>query len=110
MSGWQGSRRRQRFNKGWARIRKIVLERDHYQCQWPVEDSHGFPAGRCLMPARSVDHRRRDPVHDDDSMGNLWALCDYHHAIKTSMESAEGNRRRARRMREASFFDHPAFR
>lgn len=106
---WSSSNRKQRFNKGWAKTRAKILQRDGYRCQWPIEDSRGFPIGRCLAPARMVDHKIHNMAHDDDRESNLWALCDYHHAQKTAMESAEGNRKRVRRMREASFYDHPAF-
>ncbi|MCO6558495.1 MAG: HNH endonuclease [Bifidobacterium sp.] len=106
---WSSSNRRARFNKGWYKKRKQILDRDHHVCQWPVEDGNGFPAGICGRPARAVDHRRHDMAHDDDRDSNLWSLCDWHHNIKTQMESAEGKRKRARRNRERAYYDHPAF-
>ena len=107
---WSSSDRRSRFNKGWARIRARILDRDNHQCQWPIEDDRGFPVGRCLAPARMVDHKLHDMVHDDDRDSNLWALCDKHHNIKTQMESTEGKRKRAKRTHDRSFYEHPAFR
>lgn len=107
---WSSSNRKRRFNPGWQRIRKQVLARDGYKCQWPVEDSRGFPMGVCGEPANAVDHKHQNMVRDDDSMGALWALCDRHHNLKTQVESAQGKRRRAANRRFDSFYDHPAFR
>lgn len=107
---WSSSKRGGRFNRGWAKKRKQILDRDNHECQWPVEDKNGFPAGICGRPANEVDHKLHDMEHDDDRDSNLWALCHWHHNIKTQMESAEGKRERSRRNRERAYFDHPAFR
>ena len=40
----------------------------------------------CGAYANQVDHKKRDPVCDDDSPENLWALCDRHHSYKTELE------------------------
>ena len=37
---WSSSNRDARFNPGWERTRKQILERDHYRCQWIVTDWH----------------------------------------------------------------------
>jgi 5-methylcytosine-specific restriction endonuclease McrA len=110
LMSWDSSRRRSRFNKGWAKVRKAVLERDGHRCQWLVEDSDGFVRGRCGCPATAVDHKVRHADRDDDSMSNLWSLCDYHHNLKTQVESAEGKRSAAARRRVQRFYEHPAFR
>ena len=107
---WDSSQRKKRFNKGWARTRVKVLERDGYRCQWPVTDANGFPAGKCGRPANEVDHMNQNMVHDDDRLNRLWSLCHEHHNIKTQVESTRGKRRAAERRRDAAFFEHPAFR
>lgn len=104
---WSSSDRKRRFNPGWARTRRIVLERDGYRCQWVRADT-GL---RCGLPAHEVDHRRRalNGV-DDDRLSNLWALCPYHHKQKTAAESGEARRLKRERGREAEWYSHPAFR
>ena len=106
---WYSSRRRGRFNPDWPRVRKMILERDGYACQWPIVDGLGLPSV-CLAPARQVDHKRRAVNGvDDDSPSNLWALCDYHHQVKTDEESAEQRRVNRDRRRSDSWYSHPAF-
>lgn len=109
MVPWSSSNRKRRFNKGWAKVRLKVLERDGYRCQWPVTDANGFPAGKCGRPANEVDHMAQNMVHDDDRLSRLWSLCHEHHNIKTQVESTRGKRRAAERRRDAAFFEHPAF-
>lgn len=106
---WNSSQRKKRFNKGWAKVRVKVLERDGYRCQWPVTDTNGFPAGICGRPANEVDHMAQNMVRDDDRLSRLWSLCHEHHNIKTQVESTRGKRRAAERRRDAAFYDHPAF-
>lgn len=109
---WSGSDRKARFNPGWERTRKLILERDHHRCQRWVTDSDGFTRHRCWAPANEVDHIRRavDGGPDDDSPGNLEALCHWHHAQKTGSESAEQRRVNRERRKEAEWYSHPAFR
>lgn len=107
---WNSSQRKKRFNKGWAKIRVKVLERDGYRCQWPVTDANGFPAGKCGRPANEVDHMNQNMVHDDDRLSRLWSLCHEHHNVKTQVESTRGKRRAAERRRDEAFYNHPAFR
>ena len=106
---WYSSRRRGRFNPDWPRVRKMILERDGYSCMWPTVDELGLP-DLCLAPANQVDHKRRAVNGvDDDSPSNLWALCDYHHRVKTEVESAEQRCRNRDRRRSDSWYSHPAF-
>lgn len=107
---WGSSNRKKRFNRGWAKIRMKVLERDGHMCQWPMTDENGFYAGVCGAYANEVDHRNQNMVRDDDRLSQLWALCHYHHARKTGVESVKGKYRAKTRREEARFFDHPAFR
>ena len=107
---WSSSNRKRRFNKGWAKVRLKVLERDGYRCQWPVTDANGFYVGRCGRPANEVDHINQNMVHDDDRLSVLWALCHEHHMVKTQVESVKVKYRAAGRRRDVAFYDHPAFR
>lgn len=86
----------------------MILERDCHRCQWVRADT-GL---RCGLPAHEVDHKRRaeNGMPDDDSPSNLWALCPYHHKVKTGMESGQAKRERRERRREKAFYEHPAFR
>lgn len=107
---WSSSHRKDRFNPGWERTRKLILERDHHRCQHWVVDEFGVKR-RCSYPASEVDHIRRavDGV-DDDSPENLQSLCRWHHQQKTAQESAEQRRVNRERRREAEWYSHPAFR
>ena len=106
---WRDSKRRHRFNRGWPKVRARILERDGYRCQWLVRDEWG-DVHACGAPANEVDHKRRDPVHDDDSDSNLWALCRYHHSLKTEWESAEQRRVNRERREDREWYSRPAFR
>lgn len=106
---WSSSHRKDRFNPGWERTRRAVLERDRHQCRAWVVDEDGRRR-LCGRPAGEVDHIRRavDGV-DDDSMANLQSLCRWHHAQKTAVESAEARRRNREERRVAAWYSHPAF-
>lgn len=103
--------RKARFNKGWAKTRKAILERDRWSCQRWVLDEWGRKR-RCGAPANEVDHIVRSDWGelDDDSPSNLEALCSYHHKLKTENEAAAARRERARRRKEERWYSHPAFR
>ncbi|KFI66530.1 HNH endonuclease [Bifidobacterium magnum] len=105
---WSSSQRKKRFNPGWAKIRAKILERDGHSCRWPVMDEFGL-YHPCGAYANQVDHKQRDPVHDDDSSSNLWSLCDYHHAQKTWRESAEAKEKYRKRREDNEWYSHPAF-
>lgn len=107
---WGSSRRRERFNADWKRVRLAVLERDGWRCQFPVTDWNTGVRGVCGAPAREVDHKQR-ALHgvDDDSFSNLWALCRFHHGLKTAGESGEQRRVNRARGREKQWYEHPAF-
>ncbi|NMM98143.1 HNH endonuclease [Bifidobacterium olomucense] len=108
---WSNSHRKDRFNPGWERTRKLILERDHHQCQRWITDVDGYTRHKCLAPANEVDHIRRalDGV-DDDSPGNLESLCHWHHVQKTANESAEQRKVNRERRKEAAWYSHPAYR
>lgn len=72
--------------RGWHRIRRVVLERDGFRCCW-VRGDTGLMCGAF---ATDVDHIGDDSDH---SLGNLQSLCRFHHARKTSCETASKSRR-----------------
>lgn len=75
---WEGSTRRARLPKDWARIRARVLRRDKHAC------TSTFSDGRvCGLPATQVDHIEPG---DDHSMANLRSLCTWCHTRKSSSE------------------------
>lgn len=108
---WGSSRRRERFNRGWERRRREVLDFYGWECQWPVMGDDGVERP-CGHHAREVDHVRRavDGAPDDDSWDNLQPLCRLHHGYKTGLESADARRRIRDERGEASWYGHPAFR
>jgi hypothetical protein len=85
VTAWSGSTRKARLPANWAQLRRLVLERDGWQCT-----ATDPPGRRCGRPARQVDHITPG---DDHTPANLRALCDWHHARKSS---AEGNASRWR--------------
>jgi 5-methylcytosine-specific restriction protein A len=75
---WRGSTRKSRLPADWDRLRKVVLERCGYRCQW-VEDGK-----RCPFPATDVDHIIAGDLH---AVENLQGLCGAHHLAKTGKEA-----------------------
>lgn len=74
---WQGSNRAATLPPNWQAIRKAVLRRDRGVCQLRIG------AGICGAPANQVDHID-DPT--DHSIYNLRALCEPHHAQRSSQQ------------------------
>lgn len=70
--------RRRRLPSDWASRRAAVLARDGGRCQWRLDSM-----SVCGAPATDVDHI---VPGNDDSFGNLRALCREHHAVKSSRE------------------------
>lgn len=77
MPQWKGSNRKSRLPVDWARLRKVVLERSDYHCEW-IED--GQP---CYSRATDVDHIVSGDLH---TLDNLQSLCGPHHRRKSSQE------------------------
>lgn len=70
--------------KGWDRIRRRILRRDRWKCQWPVATG-----GLCGEQANQVDHKVGAAQGvDDHSDENLQALCRWHHDQKTGREAS----------------------
>lgn len=80
---WERSNRRGRLPGNWAAIRRLVLNRDGWSCQWRI-------GGRvCGKPANEVHHIVEAGFGaDDDRPENLIAICRVHHAQATVRHSA----------------------
>lgn len=78
MSGrWTGSNRRAELPTDWPAIRAHVLTRDEHRCRWRHAGTVcGRWANQCDHIGDRHDHRPE----------NLQALCEQHHAIKTSRQ------------------------
>ncbi len=105
---WSTSRRKERFNPDWPRIRARILKRDNHVCQWPVKDDFGN-VRVCGAYGNEVDHKVRHDDYDDDRPENLWTLCRWHHQLKTEGESADVRREKGRKRKENQWYSHPAF-
>ncbi len=103
MPGWKGSNRRNMLPRNWyTEIRPRILARDRGRCQWIRNDTEEL----CGAPANQVDHRNQER-NWDHSDSNLQALCEYHHAIKSS---SEGGLAAAARRKTAARRNHPGVR
>ena len=83
-NGWRGSNRKSRLPVDWERLRKVVLERCGFRCEW-TDGQH-----RCWNSATDVDHVE---AGDNHSLDNLQGLCSPHHLEKTGRDA------RARQLR-----------
>ena len=65
---WNKSHRKERFNPGWERTRREVLDYYGWRCQYPVIGDDGV-LRPCGAHANEVDHiiRAEDGQPDDDS-------------------------------------------
>lgn len=81
---WQTSTRKARLPKDWDRIRKPVLERCGYRCEYVRSDGR-----RCGSKATHVDHIVPDFKGGTDDPSNLQGLCPFHHGRKSALEGNE---------------------
>jgi 5-methylcytosine-specific restriction enzyme A len=84
--------RRDRLPSDWPAIRVRILNRDAWRCQLGYDG--------CRILAQQVDHV---VPGDDHTPGNLQAVCERCHALKSAREGAEGRaavQRRSRRTPE----------
>lgn len=72
----------------WPAIRKNVLRRDNFMCQWIRADTGKM----CGAHATDVDHIGDE---NDHRHANLQSLCSYHHDKKTAAQG--GSRARSRK-------------
>jgi nitrite reductase/ring-hydroxylating ferredoxin subunit len=96
---WDTSDRKSRLPDDWSIRRMRVLRRDAYRCQ--ARDSEGRLCGEW---ANQCDHV---VAGDDHDLDNLQALCQWHHARKSSQEGAAA--RKPRPTMAAPAEPHPAF-
>lgn len=84
-SGWnrydRGSRHVRGYGAQWEKIRKQVLGRDHGLCRVCLA------IGR-VTPATAVDHIIPKSRGGGDDLGNLQAICDSCHRVKTQAEAS----------------------
>ena len=76
------SRHERGYGNAWDKLRKKVLERDHYLCK--VCDNSGI-----LTKGNQVDHILNKKRGGSDDMGNLQTICEPCHNAKTSRERHE---------------------
>lgn len=85
---WTGTELRE----GWMDLRRQIIERDQYTCQWPC-----CKEAVTLKTAR-LDHKNPrswyERPQDADNAKNLWTLCVYHHRIKTMLDRQRESRMR----------------
>lgn len=92
---WNSSGRREELPGDWFTYRRpAVLRRDGWWCRHV--DDYGE---RCRERATDVDHIQPGSDH---RLGNLRALCSWHHRKKSSSEG--GRARAAQRRRTATRF------
>lgn len=84
---WEGSDRKGRLPAGWNALRELVLARASNRCQ-AIKRSTGK---RCTNRANQVDHI---VAGDDHSLGNLQALCIFHHREKSALEGVEARQKK----------------
>jgi 5-methylcytosine-specific restriction enzyme A len=80
---WEGSDRRNRLPADWKKIRRQILKRDGFACQWRTG-----PMSVCGETGNEVDHIRPG---DDHSPANLRVLCNWHHKKKSSSEGGRAS-------------------
>ena len=89
---WDSSDRRRRLPRNWRAIRRFVMDRDGWRCQWLV-------GGRvCGAQATEVHHiveGGRNGGVEDDRPVNLMAICARHHKLATAAYARERRRARA---------------
>lgn len=76
---WLGSKSRQMSGWQWSKIRRRVMARDRYRCRW---------CGETATQVDAIVNSARGGSHFD--LGNLQALCDDCHTLKTERERKEG--------------------
>lgn len=75
--------------KGWSKIRRRIMQRDRWECQYDVT-SRGLICGQ---QANEVDHIVPRSEGGTDDPGNLQAICRPHHRIKTQEEATRARAR-----------------
>lgn len=100
------SRRRFYLSSQWQRIRKEVLERDHYECQWCASE------GRLTTQADSVlevDHIKELEYYPEHALDkdNLRTLCKECHNKRHERFQFKGKAKKERKFREDEWWGYP---
>jgi 5-methylcytosine-specific restriction enzyme A len=81
----KSSRRTSALPKNWPVIRKAVLERDGYRCQWGMLPDEHLPGDYpCNAVANEVDHIGMSWDHSYEA---LRSLCRVHHMSRTAQQA-----------------------
>lgn len=91
-SNWGSSDRKSRLPADWEARRKVVGKRDHWLCQWRLEDG-----SKCGLPGNQVDHIIPS---GSDEPENLRVLCQAHHAFKSSSEGGKARQEALQALRK----------
>lgn len=83
----RGSRHKRGYGSAWQRLRRVVMERDHYLCQVCL-------AVERISAAQAVDHIVPKAMGGTDDLDNLQAICDPCHRLKTAREGRGGQKSR----------------
>jgi 5-methylcytosine-specific restriction endonuclease McrA len=97
---WASSNRKDELPGNWLSIRRRILARDGYACQWAMDSGDA-----CRASANQVDHIEPGSDHRDE---NLRALCKWHHDRKSAQEGVAARKPRPSQRRKPE--PHPAFR
>ena len=75
----------------WRRLRRHILTRDGFKCQWPGCGVL-LRNGRTHPHAAVIDHKIRAEIRPDIAFDpdNLWALCKHHHDSAKQSEERRG--------------------
>ena len=94
---WEGSGRRARLPRNWAALRRVVLDRDGWQCT--AERYNGV---RCRWRATDVDHVDRHGGNDPANLASLCAQSGRQESLGTLVDQRDerqvGTKRRYRNM------------
>jgi 5-methylcytosine-specific restriction enzyme A len=84
---WSKTSRHERgYGTVWTKLRKAILQRDHYLCQ------HCLAKGIATQ-GNHVDHIKPKAKGGTDEPSNLQVLCTKHHSAKSAKESVEARGR-----------------
>ena len=92
---WHTSNRRKRLPANWAALRRTVLARDGFRCQWRLGER------QCGAEATEVHHLNeagRNFGVEDNQPEALVSLCTEHHQIATQTYAREQRLAKAAKM------------
>lgn len=92
-------RRSARLPRDWKAVRRRVLVRDGFACQWA---ENGLKCGAYASHVDHIEYGTSGPVPDD----RLQSLCEPHHNTKTASEGGRATAARYRK-RNRNRREHP---